>query len=63
MNSLPPATCPECDQNQEGDYPFTVKDITTAEDLTLSQIRLALRCESCGYAISFIAKHKERPQT
>ena len=51
--NLEEAHCPECDESATG--AFDLKDITTAEDLEIGQVRFAFRCYGCGFATSFVA--------
>lgn len=51
--NLEEAHCPECDESATGT--FDLKDITTAEDLEIGQVRFAFRCYGCGFATSFVA--------
>ena len=57
------ANCPECGVgNGPLDQPhfgLDLIDITTPDDRGEGNIRLALRCQGCGYAASFIARKKK----
>ena len=56
------ARCPECNVATDGDFGLDVKDITTPEDVELVQARFALRCQSCGFAVAFIAALTRPPE-
>lgn len=54
-------TCPECGvgvaPNQElPHFMLDVVDITSSEDTDLGLVRVALRCQGCGYAQAFVGR-------
>ena len=56
---MSPAVCPECGAEQDMYHGLNVIPITTPEDVDLGLVRMALRCEACGFATAFVAKEKE----
>ncbi len=54
--------CPECHSLQDFLEGFTIHLLTTQEDEEQGLIRMALRCEWCGYATSFLGRPTLSPQ-
>ncbi len=55
--------CPECGASafpiDQPHFGLDILDITTPDDRELGNIRLALRCQWCGFATSFIGRQHE----